>query len=105
MARAKVVHSDDACTIIFKGDKSKPEPSTGIIKFPGGYVEVSRTTDGSYWAHMLVDDPKSVINSRIDYDHLGWVETQGNIPDVPMADHIQHVALRIATIGKEGKQP
>ena len=37
------------------GDKTKrPEPAQHIIEFPGGAVEVSRTTDGNYWAHIIV---------------------------------------------------
>ena len=48
MAKATVVHSDDAATIIFKGDRRRPEPSTGIIKFPGGHVEVTRCSDNTY---------------------------------------------------------
>jgi hypothetical protein len=37
------------------GDKTKrPEPAQHIIEFPGGAVEISRTTDGCYWAHILV---------------------------------------------------
>ena len=49
MARAKVTHSDDAVQITFNGDKRNPEPSTAVVKFPGGYVEVSRCSDGTYW--------------------------------------------------------
>jgi hypothetical protein len=37
------------------GDKTKrPEPAQHIIEFPGGAIEVSRCSDGSYWAHILV---------------------------------------------------
>ncbi|MHB1265894.1 MAG: hypothetical protein ACYC1S_16015, partial [Gemmatimonadaceae bacterium] len=37
------------------GDRMKrPEPAQHIIEFPGGAVEVSRTSDGSYWAHIIV---------------------------------------------------
>lgn len=41
--------------ITLLGDKTKkPEPAQHIIEFPGGAIEVSRCTDGSYWAHILV---------------------------------------------------
>ena len=96
MARAKVVHSDDACTVIFAGNKSKPEPSTGAIKFPGGVVEVSRTSDGDYWAHLTVFDPAHTVDSRIDYDHEGWLKSGGKIPGIPMAEHVSHMALRVS---------
>ena len=38
------------------GDKTiRPEPATHIIEFPGGAIELSRTTDGNYWAHIIVN--------------------------------------------------
>lgn len=41
--------------ITLLGDKTKkPEPAQHIIEFPGGAIEVSRCTDGNYWAHILV---------------------------------------------------
>jgi len=94
MAKAKVVHSADACMIIFKGQKSKPEPSTGIIKFPGGHVEVSRTSDGKYWAHVYTDEAANIVDSRIDYDYEGWCNFH-NIPKVPGGKHIQKIAVKI----------
>ena len=92
MARAKVVHSEDAATIIFNGDKTSPEPSTGIIKFPGGHVEVSRTSDGKYWAHIWRDKTGD-IESRIDYDYEG--NLLNGIIDVPNVKNVQHIALKI----------
>jgi len=95
MARAKIVHSTDACTIIFKGDPSTPEPCTGVIKFPGGHVEVTRTTDGQYWAHIEVTNPANTVDSRIDYDHATWVKTGGKIPPIPEEQGVKHIAIRI----------
>ena len=38
------------------GDKTKrPEPAQHIITFPGGAIELSRTSDGHYWAHILIN--------------------------------------------------
>ena len=34
------------------GNPVNQEPETVLIKFPFGEVEVSRTTDGSYWVHV-----------------------------------------------------
>jgi hypothetical protein len=43
------------------GDKQKrPEPAQHIIEFPGGAIELSRTTDGNYWAHIIVNQDWSV---------------------------------------------
>lgn len=72
----KIVNSDDALTIIVEGNPKNPEPSTAVIKFPGGSVEVSRTADGSYWAHItrLVNNAH-VIDSRVDFaSQQAWLE-------------------------------
>ena len=97
MAKALVTHSQNACTINLKGDKFKnPEPETCVIKFPGGHVEVSRTTDGNYWMHLSVDNPKNVIDSRIDYDFEGYSKAEVKIPSIPHEEHIQHIAVMVA---------
>lgn len=92
MARAKVVHSDAACTIIFDGDKRSPEPPTGVIKFPGGYVEVSRTSEGKYWAHLYRDEDSTIENSRINYSCESEIR---NVPDLPDAENVLGIALLI----------
>lgn len=96
MAKAQVTHSEDAVQITFKGDKRRPEPSTGVIKFPGGHVEVSRCSDGSYWAHIEFADPKNNAESRIDYS---WDQNEHESPvsvgDMAHADRIQHIAVRV----------
>lgn len=90
MARLKnIVHSGDACTMIFEGDRSKPEPATGVIKFPGGSVEVSRCSDDSYWVHVEVERSEYIENSRIDYDGPYDI---GQLPDQHM---IKHIAVRV----------
>lgn len=99
MARAKVTHSTNACTIIFEGDPASPEPEHGIIKFPGGHVEVARTSDGSYWCHLRRDsdaDAFEVVGSRIDYDH--GIPSIG-VPDID-EDHLcTGLSLRIGRVG------
>lgn len=94
MARLKnIVHSEDACTLIFKGDKSKPEPSCGIIKFPNGFVEVSRCSDGSYYAHIVADDSSKIIDSRVDYNYDGYLEH--GIPEIPAQNQIKKLSIKI----------
>lgn len=95
MARANVVHSEDAVTVLFAGNRNKPEPSTGIIRFPGGHVEVARTSDGAYWAHVEVEKAGNIQQSRIDYNHEGYEATGGSIPTIPHADKIQHMAILV----------
>lgn len=101
MAKAKVVHSQDAVLIKFQGNPKNPEPGTAVIEFPGGHVEVTRTTDGRYWAHVEVADPQNIERSRIDYTHEGYRETGGAIPDIPHADKIRHMAILIGNNLKE----
>jgi hypothetical protein len=96
MARAKVVHCEDAVIVIFKGDKACPEPVTGVIKFPGGHIEVSRCTDGTYWAHLTVEG-RNVIGSRIDFSMPEQAEpTFGTLQDIPHHQDITKIALRVS---------
>jgi len=95
MARAEVVHSDDACTLVFKGDKRKPEPSTGIIRFPGGFVEVCRTSDGTYWVHAHRDGSAKIVGSRVDYNYDGQKILGVGVPDLPQEAHVMGLSLRI----------
>jgi len=90
MARAKVVHSEDACTIIFEGNKRSPEPLYGIVKFPGGHVEVSRCTDDSYWAHIEIEDPSYIVDGRI--DRTDRVQAVSDLED---PDKVKHIAVRV----------
>lgn len=97
MARAKVTHSTDAVQITFNGDKRNPEPSTAVIQFPGGHVEVSRCSDGTYWAHINVVDGVNIIDGRI--DRAGHTRAVSDIPDHA---EINHIAIRVsATVDHE----
>lgn len=101
MARFKVTHSEDACCIQIKGDKRNPEPTTAVIRFPGGFVEVSRCSDGSYWAHLCrydsAPDDESpagrIVGHRLDYSpESGLRDVQG----LPQGEHITQMAIRVA---------
>ena len=105
MARLQVHHSEDACCILIDGDRRKPEPSTAVIKFPGGHVEVTRHSDGSYWVHVgrntRINDPDAevlghIVDSRIDLTYDARHAYAQQIPPLPAAEHIEHMALRIA---------
>lgn len=71
-----------------------------MIKFPGGHVEVSRASDGSYWAHVEVRAEEDhdgapagqIVASRIDY----LPGAGQGIPPMPADDRIQHIAVQIA---------
>lgn len=94
MAKAKVVHSDDACTLILKDNKNS-EPSVGIIKFPGGYVEVTCASDGSYLAHTHIDETAEVVASRIDFKYAMGSEDSGRIPPIPAHEHIKKMMVQV----------
>lgn len=86
------------------GDKTKrPEPAQHIVEFPGGAIEVSRTTDGNYWAHIIVNrgwadrDQEGlhaargeVIDARID--------TDAGVVDVPYVDEFTQIAVLIRSV-------
>ena len=91
MARAKVTHSTDSVQITFNGDKRFPEPSTGVIKFPGGHVEVSRCSDGTYWAHIATNSGINIIDGRI--DRTNRVQSVESLED---CENINHIAIRIS---------
>jgi len=95
MAKAKVTHSDDAVQITFNGDKRSPEPSTGVIKFPGGHVEVSRCSDGSYFAHIQVVDSANVVGSRFDFQDASEHNIKA-VQEIPHGNLINHIAVRVA---------
>lgn len=105
MARAEVTHSDDAVHIRFRGDKRRPEPSTGVIEFPGGHIEVTRHSDGSYWVHVArnvrITNPDEqvlgqIVESRIDHTYEA---RERGIPPLPEHAAIEHLAIRIARAG------
>jgi len=99
------------------GDKTtRPEPATHIIEFPGGAIELSRTSDDNYWAHIIVNrdfalgpDAKGmlsslgeIVGSRIDYEF----PADPNIVDVPNADRVRQIAILIQPVrGDESPTP
>jgi hypothetical protein len=86
------VRSNDALTIIVEGDRRNPEPGTLVVKFPGGHIELTRCSDGAYWAHVEAVDPQNITGSRIDYTH-GATASVRQLPD---ADKVKKLALQIA---------
>lgn len=93
---------------VLKGDKKqKRESGTHIIEFPGGAIELARLDDGSYWAHIIVNQGQAlsifsglnaatgaVIDSRVDWADRG----QAAIPSLPDGAHLTQMAVRIMPI-------
>lgn len=111
MAKGKVVHGTDGCVVLVEGDpKKRPEPSSHVIKFPGGWMELSRTSNDEYWAHLsvhkgqILDDLHTeqvrgtVTETRIDYQ---YPESEGGgymiapFIEEEMLDNFVHLAVRI----------
>ncbi|MGF3022619.1 hypothetical protein ACQVP2_07305 [Methylobacterium aquaticum] len=86
------------------GDKlQRPESVEHIISFPGGAIEVARTTDGDYWAHIIIYQgsitPQTgmasargeVVASRVcRAGEMGVAEIEG-------AERASQIAVRIRT--------
>lgn len=98
----KIVRSTDATTLIIEGDKRNPEPSHAIIRFPGGFVEVARCSDNSYWVHVRRNTSTNgyegeyagtITGSRIDTDLPAPAK---NVIDMPDEAHVIGYSLRIA---------
>jgi hypothetical protein len=49
---------DNVLGVELEGNPKKPEPIHFRVKFPGGSIEVVRTTDDQYWAHVNVNHPE-----------------------------------------------
>jgi len=61
MKTLKIEHMGDVVQgIRLRGDKRNPEPEHVRIAFPGGDVDVVRTTDGEYWVHVRVNSAEDV---------------------------------------------
>ena len=95
------------------GDKTvRPEPATHVIEFPGGAIELSRTSDNNYWAHIIVNRDFSlgadaegmvsalgeIVGSRIDYEF----PAEPNVVDVPDAHQVRQIAILIRPLRGTG---
>jgi len=97
-------------TLHLYGDKlKKAEPATHLIKFPGGSVELTRTSDGDYWVHVWVNRGEvipdvpiysrrgKIVSSRLDYEY----QFGKGIKEIEDLNGIEHLAVRVSTLGGE----
>jgi len=91
------------------GDKDKKlEPEHHEFKFPGGSVNIQRTSNNEYWVHLMVIEDAmpeiethmeqkagKIVDSRIDLTHEEYLKH--GIPSVIHAENAQHIAFRVAT--------
>lgn len=104
MARRKINverAGDDALVVRLLGDKRQPEPSTFLVQFPGGEVEIARTSDDRYWVHVRPNTAEDEVASdgakkagrlaraRVDHSVPGGMVTDGEeIGFAPTANHV-----------------
>ena len=80
-----------------EGDKTKrAEPAQHVIEFPGGSIELSRTSDGEYWAHIAVNREWG------GNDGEGRTSALGEVSDMRI-DYtgdakLTHIAIRIRSV-------
>jgi hypothetical protein len=89
--------------VTLKGDRRHPEPESFRVKFPGGDVDVTRTTDDEYWIHVRVNRPENTIdedepNGRIVDARLDIVNKHASQTKVGDFENpgLYHLAVRIA---------
>ncbi len=101
---------DKAQGVILRGDKNRqPEPEYFRVVFPGGDVDVVRTTDDEYWVHIRVNRPEDcvveelnavpgkLVDARLDIE--GKHTSNANVGD--FADPgLYHLAVRVARPAK-----
>ena len=83
----------------------KPEAATHVIEFPGGAIELSRTSAGNYWTHIIVNRDfvlpgdvegieaayGEIVDSRLDYEF----PIHPNVVEVPDEQHLRQIAILI----------
>lgn len=87
------------------GDPRSPEPEIFRVMFPGGDVDVVRTTDGDYWVHVRVDSeqdlrerdeedvrPGKIMDARLDI--RGEHASDCDAEDFAHPD-LYHLAVRV----------
>lgn len=91
----------DATTELFGDTKRKPEKPYTIVLFPGGSVEISRCTDGTYWVHVATKrehgQPNGrIVNARIDAAQRYCDESNAMLRAEIEKGDVKHIAFLIA---------
>lgn len=100
MAKSSVSHSQQATTILVKGDKRQPEPIHTIIIFPGGQIELTRCSDNEqYWVHVHLNEDTEITDSRQAYNHDVYMKRLNagmkSIHEIEDAQSITQLALKV----------
>ena len=77
------------------GDPKKPEHAAFVVSFPGGNVEISRHSDGSYWVHAYANSPQDELHSD-GLDQVGRIIERRAVSYRPETQQLPyHLAVRI----------
>jgi len=93
------------------GDKTKkPEPAQHVIEFPGGAIELSRTSDGNYWAHIMVNRDLIIDECeglRRAYGEIvgGRIDAENGVSPIPDLEEITQIALLIKPLLERKQRP
>jgi len=86
------------------GDKTrKVESSEHIIEFPGGAIEVARTTDGEYWAHIIINKGEVLEDCEGSQSERGVIvgtrvdRATGSIDELEDHERVRQIAVLIRT--------
>lgn len=96
---------DNVIGVVLEGDPKKPEPIHFRVMFPGGDIDIVRTSDNQdYWVHLRVDRPddgqdpyRKVMDARIVDARLDCRDKA--VTDTDVGDFknpsLYHMAVRI----------
>ena len=98
---------DNVMGVELLGDPKRPEPIHFRVMFPGGDIDIVRTTDNEYWAHIRVNrkadgwDPDRQMGRLVDarLDSLSKHASEMNPGDFADPD-LYHLAVRIQPISE-----
>jgi hypothetical protein len=91
--------------VVLLGNPATPESAEHIIEFPGGAIQVARTSNGEYWAHIIVnrgfdgadgDGRESARGEIVD----ARIDSAAGVVDVPHAGNLTQIAVRVRPVKK-----
>jgi hypothetical protein len=96
---------DNVIGVVLEGDPKKPEPIHFRVVFPGGDIDIARTSNNQdYWVHVRVDHPddgndpyREVMDARIVDARLDCRDKDATCMDVGDFNNptLYHLAVRI----------
>ncbi|WP_156341472.1 hypothetical protein [Pseudanabaena sp. 'Roaring Creek'] len=79
------------------GDIKKPEYDLFLVKFPGGEVEITRTPDGDYWIHTIVNSPNMADGSlNCGKSKIGYITDSRAFVKSKRDGKITDIAVRVS---------